>query len=581
MKTGTTHKAIAAVLGAAAVAAGASAAEIAVTADIATSTTWTKNNTYNLKNQVYVLPGATLTIEAGTVIASDVTASGSGALAVTRGARLVCEGTAAEPVIFTSKNDVATWTGGDPKTGTWRAAANEWGNLTIMGNAYIGKYNGGAPTGNTAAPNAANYMNMEGLVASGTTDTRTRYGGGDDLDNSGSLRYVSLRYGGRVVGLGSELNGLSLGGIGKNTDIDHVEIMNNVDDGIEIWGGTVDLKYVSIWNIGDDSFDIDQGWRGRAQFGLIVQGYSVVANSGSGFPDSMIEADGAEFSDAQPVTTAALYNFTLIGQPLATGRHAIKFRDNCNLQLRNSIVMDCPAEVIRNDNTDGEAANGGNTGYGYNGTLSFAARWTTPYTTTSTVNPFPSSPASRYQAQSSGNLIQFSDNVFFNNNNASAYNTGNANGLNGAANNNVFAAAGSSPIASIVRSSTAVTNGQGHVVQRVTSLDPRAANAAATSVGTAPNNGFFSAVQYRGAFGVTENWLCGWTAADAYGMNVAPPAGCGANTADLNSDGVVGGADLGILLGKWGQAGSGDLNSDGVIGGADLGILLGKWGTAG
>jgi hypothetical protein len=307
----------------------------------------------------------------------------------------------------------------------------------------------------------------------------------------------------------------------------------------------------------------------------------VVANSGSGFPDSMIEADGAEFSDAQPVTTAALYNFTLIGQPLATGRHAIKFRDNCNLQLRNSIVMDCPAEVIRNDNTDGEAANGGNTGYGYNGTLSFAARWTTPYTTTSTVNPFPSSPASRYQAQSSGNLIQFSDNVFFNNNNASAYNTGNANGLNGAANNNVFAAAGSSPIASIVRSSTAVTNGQGHVVQRVTSLDPRAANAAATSVGTAPNNGFFSAVQYRGAFGATENWLCGWTAADAYGMNVAPPAGCDANTADLNSDGVVGGADLGILLGKWGQAGSGDLNSDGVIGGADLGILLGKWGTAG
>jgi hypothetical protein len=577
MKTGTTHTAIAAVLGAAAVAAGASAAEIAVTADISTSTTWTKNNTYNLKNQVYVLPGATLTIEAGTVIASDVSATGSGALAVTRGARLVCDGTAAEPVIFTSKDDVATWTAGNPKTGTWRAVANEWGNLTIMGNAYVGKYNGGAPSTNTAAPNAANYAQMEGLVSDGST--RTRYGGGNDLDNSGSLRYVSLRYGGRVIGLGSELNGLSLGGIGKNTDIDHIEIMNNVDDGIEIWGGTVDLKYVSIWNIGDDSFDVDQGWRGRVQFGLIVSGYSKVAGSGSGFPDSMIEADGAEFSDAQPVTTCALYNMTLIGQPTATSRHAIKFRDNARLQLRNSIVMDCPAEVIRNDNTDGEASNGGNTGYGYNGTLTFAQCWTTPYTATSPVNPFPSSPASFYLAQSSGNLIQFSDNVFFNNNNASAYNTGNANGLSNASNNNVFAASGSRPIVAITRG-TSVSNGT-FSVSPVTSLDPRAANDATTSAGTAPNNGFYSPVQYRGAFSATENWLCGWTAADAFGFIVAPPAGCSVVTADLNGDGVVGGADLGLLLGKWGQSGSADLNSDGIVGGADLGLLLGKWGTAG
>jgi hypothetical protein len=80
--------------------------------------------------------------------------------------------------------------------------------------------------------------------------------------------------------------------------------MNNVDDGIEIWGGTVNLKYFSIWNIGDDSFDVDQGWRGKAQFGLIVQGYSLDANQGSGVGDNVFETDGAEDSDAQPVTTA-------------------------------------------------------------------------------------------------------------------------------------------------------------------------------------------------------------------------------------------------------------------------------------
>ena len=575
MKNGMTN-AILALSGIAAFAGTAGAAEILVSGNITTSTTWTKNNRYNLQGQVYVSPGATLTIQAGTVIASDV----GGGLAITRDARLVCEGTADEPVIFTSKQDVATWTNGDPKTGTWRAVANEWGNLTICGRAYIGKYGQGAVAGNTAAPNAGNYANMEGLVASGPTDTRTFYGGGNDLDNSGSLRYTSLRYGGKVVGLGNELNGLSLGGIGKDTDIDHIEIMNNVDDGIEIWGGNVDLKFVSIWNIGDDSLDVDQGWRGRAQFGLIVSGYSIPgAASGSGFPDAMIEADGAEKSDAQPVTTCALFNFTLIGQPFATGRNAIKFRDNARMQLRNFIIMDCPNEVIRNDNTDGEAT-GGQTGYGYNGTLAWANTWTANYNVYSTVNPFPSSPASYYTGQSDGKLIWIRDNVFYNNANAAAYTEANARGVFAAANNNVLeTSANVKPIAAITRGANVVSGTI--VVQPVTSLDPRAAGSAATSVGTAPDNGFYTPVQYRGAFSSTENWLCGWSAASAYGMLVAPPGGCstGGVFGDLTGDGVVTGADLGILLGNWGlTSGTSDLNDDGIVNGADLGALLGAWG---
>jgi hypothetical protein len=254
---------------------GAVHAQVAVTSNITTSTTWTADNVYSLQQQIYVTNGASLTIEAGTVIASAAGVNGS--LAVTRVAQIVVQGTVDRPVIMTSAADVNTWAilpggGRNPKTGTWRAAANEWGNLTLMGRGYISE---DATAGNVPTPNINNVAVMEGLTSGAGTDL---YGGANDDDDSGSISYLSIRYGGLVAGLNVELNGLALGGIGRATDIHHVEIMNNVDDGIEIWGGTVNLKYFSIWNVGDDSFDVDQGWRGKAQFGLIVQGYSLLAS---------------------------------------------------------------------------------------------------------------------------------------------------------------------------------------------------------------------------------------------------------------------------------------------------------------
>ena len=563
------------------VAGAASAAEVLVTQNISTSTTWTADNTYNLQTQIYVLPGATLTIQPGTVIASTTNLGGS--LAICRGARIVANGTNDLPIIFTSKADVATWTAGNPKTGTARVAMNEWGNLTVMGRAYVGKYGNGAASTNTAAPSAANFAQMEGLTGSSSTDPNVIYGGGDDLDSSGTFSYVSLRYGGKVIGLGNELNGLSLGGIGKETVIDHIEIYNNVDDGIEIWGGTVNVQYFSIWNIGDDSLDIDQGWRGKAQFGLIVQGYSGNASQGSGTGDNILEIDGAEKSDAQPVTTGVVYNLTCIGQTGSTGGDtAVEFRDNANLQVRNSIFMDVGEQVFRNINTDGEAT-GGQTGYGHNGTLSYAARWTTPYNTYSSVNAF-ANPASAYQAQVDGNLIDVRDCVFYNNLNASAYSEANTYGVFTSGNNvNAGTSAANPtamPIAAITKGAAVNPNGS-LIIRPVTSIDPRAANAAVTSVGTAPNDGFFEQAQFRGAFSSTGNWLCGWTAVDAYGINVAPPGGCviaAPCPADLNGDGVVGGADLGALLSAWGSTG-GDVNDSGDTDGADLGIMLSAWGN--
>ena len=486
--------------------------QVLVTSDISTSVTWTANNVYNLQTQIYVLPGATLTIQPGTVIASTTNLGGS--LAVCRGAQIFVLGDEKNPVIFTSEADRATWTAGNPKTGTWRAAANEWGNLTLMGSAYISE---NAIAGNLATPNAANTAVMEGLTAAFVGDTRNIYGGGNDDDDSGTIKYVSFRYGGKVVGLNNELNGLSMGGIGRGTDVHHVEIMNNVDDGIEIWGGTVNLKHFSIWNIGDDALDLDQGYRGKIQFGLIVMGYSVGAAQGSGVGDNSIEMDGAEQSDYQPVTTTSMYNLTLIGQPGSTGSdHATAWRDNCNAQLRNCIFMDHGERLVSNDNVDGD----GGAGYGFNGTLSFASRWTTSATYTSPVNA-PANPAAFYQAQQTdGNLCEIRDSVMFRNIHASAYTEANARGVFNAANNNVQVAStlnADSPIQVLTRSAPVNVFGT-LVMQPVTYLDPRPKNAALTSAAWAPNDGFFSGAHYRGAFAPGNLWTTGWTAATAFGF---------------------------------------------------------------
>ena len=574
----------------------AMAAVIEVSSDLTGSVSWTRDNVYRLKNTVYALPGCTVTIEAGTVIASDAGVAGAnpGALVISRGAMLDCQGTVSDPIIFTSYADYLTWTPTNPR-GQWRAAAAEWGNLTILGRGYIGKYGGNAPPTNTASPSGSNVQLMEGLTGSVGGDTRGFYGGSQDDDDSGMLRYTNFRYGGfRLTSGGVELNGISLGGVGQGTEIDHIEIMNNLDDGIEIWGGKVNLKYFSIWNIGDDSLDVDQGWRGQAQFGLIVGGYSVNAASGSGVGDSLIEADGAERADAQPVCAVSMYNLTLIGQPDAgNSRHALKYRDNMNMQIGNSIIMDVPREVVRNDIGDGEANNGGaiasGFGHGYNGTLSWAARWTTDWNVFSTVNPFSGAytPTMAYTGQSSGKLNQITDTVFWNNVHSSAYTEATSRGVFSAANNNVTATA--LPITRINRgpnaSLSAFTTG---FIKPVLGLDPRpvAGGPAAAAAAAAPGTCFFTPVTYRGAFSpnANENWLAGWSTSYQFGYvgnwngsSFDPlPLPC---TGDFDSSGSVDAGDIGSLLILFGDCGAcgecvGDLDGSRAVDAGDIGNLL-------
>ncbi|NJL30185.1 MAG: hypothetical protein HC898_00355 [Phycisphaerales bacterium] len=436
-------------------ATGLYAATVVKTGDIVASETWTANNTYQLDGAVRVKAGATLTIEAGTNIVNVV--ADEGTLIVERGGKLIARGTATKPIIFTSENDPQF--GGSDSLGT-----QEWGNITMLGEGVISysrtnanvalqpvaTYNDGfGAVANTAVPTALNKSLMEGLLAG---DPGNNYGGGNDDDDSGTLAYVSLRYGGRLIGdPNRELNGLSLGGIGRETDIHHVDIWNNIDDGIEIWGGTVSFKYVSIWNIGDDSFDVDQGWRGKAQFGLIVQGYSQTSgvSSGSGIGDNAFEIDGAEAYDAQPVTTTTIYNFTVIGQPdgQISGRqgsdHAFAWRDASRVQFRNCIFMDIGERIVRLEASESgtpEYLTGWTNGQSYSETgttgtpghiLTPIQQWATAYTvlptgSASAVSPF--TPAELYTAQSAGDasigqgfLNEMTDTVFYNNTNGSAY----------------------------------------------------------------------------------------------------------------------------------------------------------------
>jgi hypothetical protein len=469
------------------VAGVASAEDIDVTENIVTSTTWTADNVYHLKTVVYVEPGASLTIEPGTLIRGNT----ESALVVAKGAQIFANGREDAPIIMTSEEDDLV---------TWRPSCEEWGNLTIMGDALIAATLDGDGTGQ---PDGTDTAQMEGLVARFEGDTLPLYGGGND-DDSGVVRYVSLRYGGKVISIANELNGMSLGGVGRGTDMDHIEIMNNVDDGIEIWGGTLNIKYVSIWNIGDDSFDLDQGFRGKAQFGLIVQGYCGTNSQGSGIGDNCFEMDGAEDAAAQPYGAALIHNFTTIGQPF-DGDQGTEWRDNMRAQFHNCVFMDVGDKMVKDGGTGGDGG-----GYGSAGVPTLAELFAT------SVDVMPENAAGvdpnvLYPNFTSGNWCQFTNCVFHN---LAETDSLTEFGVMDESLGNVIADPNSMPIQDMTREAPVLVANK--LMARVTYLNPRAANDAVSS-DEILDDGFITTAPYKGAF-LNYNWLAGWTAAHAYGM---------------------------------------------------------------
>jgi hypothetical protein len=234
-----------------------------ISENITANETWYADTVYQLGGRITVTSGATLTIEPGTVIKGEAgTGANATALLIARGAKLMAEGTASMPIIFTTVADEITHEQlmtGDFKSPNLDATVNGlWGGVIVLGNAKISASN---------ASGDVSEVQIEGIP---TSDANGLYGGSDDADNSGVIKYVSIRHGGANIGSGNEINGLTLGGVGSGTTIEHIEVVSNQDDGIEWFGGTVNVTNVVVWNAGDDGIDTDQSWGGTLDNFVVI-----------------------------------------------------------------------------------------------------------------------------------------------------------------------------------------------------------------------------------------------------------------------------------------------------------------------
>lgn len=237
---------------------------VVVTSNITSNTTWNNDQVYQLGGRIVVTDGATLTIEKGTVIKGEAGQEANAtALIIARGGKLMAEGTASEPIIFTSVADELTpeqVQNGNFASPNLSANINGlWGGVIVLGNARISASNDNDED--------VSEVQIEGIP---TSDPNGLYGGNNDSDNSGVLQYISIRHGGTLIGQGNEINGLTLGGVGNGTVIENIEIVANLDDGIEWFGGTVNVTNAVTWNCGDDGLDTDQSWAGTCDNFVIV-----------------------------------------------------------------------------------------------------------------------------------------------------------------------------------------------------------------------------------------------------------------------------------------------------------------------
>ena len=264
-----------------------------------TNKTLTADKIWELKGRVFIADGATLTIPAGTIIkAAGGTGTDSSFICIARGGKIDAQGTADKPIIMTTVADDITI---GQKNGSNLNDSNVglWGGLLVLGKAP-GSFK-----------NDVTEFQIEGIPAE---ETNGLYGGNDPADNSGTIKYVSIRHGGTSIGEDNEINGLTLGGVGTGTTISHVEVVGNQDDGIEFFGGTVNASNLIVWGQGDDGLDIDQSYGGT------ISNSIVIANSTS---DHGLEIDGPEGSMDD---SFKLENITLIGDGTAGNGEYADFR---------------------------------------------------------------------------------------------------------------------------------------------------------------------------------------------------------------------------------------------------------------
>lgn len=266
--------------------------------------------TYTIKGYVYFTSGTTITIPKGTVLKSDV--SQKGALIIERGAKIEATGTAQEPIVFTSGKPAGSRQRGD------------WGGIIILGN---------APTNRPLSPAP--------LIEGGVD---RRYGGTNATDNSGTLRYVRIEWAGIAAEPGSEINGLTLGGVGSGTTLEYIQVSYGNDDAYEFFGGTVNAKYLVSYATSDDDLDFDFGYTGKIQY-AVVQRRPEIADTDAG---NGVEADNdGTGTSATPFTKPILSNITWIGpngdaQTNAQLNFANRWRRAVQFEVHNSIMLGFP-----------------------------------------------------------------------------------------------------------------------------------------------------------------------------------------------------------------------------------------------
>ncbi len=275
--------------------------------------TWTAENIYLLDGFVFVNDGQTLNIEAGTVIKGKPgQEENASALIVARGGKIMANGTAQNPIIFTGQADDLEGSVPDEVTGLW-------GGVIVLGK---------GATNNIPAEKA-----IEGVP---TSEPRGLYGADPTVedDNSGMMQYVSIRHGGTDIGEGNEINGLTLGAVGTATTFSYIEVLSNKDDGVEWFGGAPKCDHFVVAWVGDDSYDYDEGFSGLNQFMVAVQ----LPDRG----DRLGEHDGGPSSNelGEPFATPVFSNVTYVGRGTGAGKRVITFRDNAGGMYVNSIFAE-------------------------------------------------------------------------------------------------------------------------------------------------------------------------------------------------------------------------------------------------
>lgn len=303
---------------------------VSVTSNITTNTTWTNNNIYSLSGGfLYVTNNATLTIEKGTIIVGN-----AASLVITRGAKIVAEGTAEQPIVFTSYQTPGN------------RAAGDWGGVLVLGKATIND-----PAG-------------ERVAEGGIDATLGLYGGTDDQDSSGVIRYVRIEYAGIAYIPNSETNGLTMGGVGNKTVIDHVQVSHGGDDSFEWFGGTVNTTHLVANGGLDDDFDTDYGFRGKNQFLVALRDSNIADVSKSNGMES--DNDGAGSTNI-PTTNATFSNVTSVGPKILASTtinsnfgRALHLRRGTSQNVYNSAFIGWPTGLkIEGQATYDNVTNGG------------------------------------------------------------------------------------------------------------------------------------------------------------------------------------------------------------------------------